>query len=381
RRYEIPLGVVAVYSASNFPFAFSVAGGDTASALAAGCPVVVKAHPAHPATSEATVAIVRRAARACGIATEVIGLVHGFDAGLELIRHPHIAAAGFTGSVRGGRALYNEAAARPTPIPFHGELGSINPVVITEAAVAERPEKITEGLVASMTLGHGQFCVKPGLVLIPAGVQGDRVVDGLAVALSNAEPGVLLDHRMRDSYLHGVSARHQLGGVVALTGTTAPDDHRVRPTALMVAARSVLDDPTLDLLLEECFGPTTVVVRYGEQSEITAVLDRIGGSLTATVHLAVDDREKHAELLNQLIRIAGRIVIDEWPTGVAVKPAQHHGGPYPASTSTSTSVGATAIERWLRPITFQNTPESLLPPELRDPNLIRVPRRTDGHRR
>lgn len=273
-----------------------------------------------------------------------------------------------------------EAAARLTPIPFHGELGSINPVVITEAAVAERPEKITEGLVASMTLGHGQFCVKPGLVLIPAGAQGDRVVDGLAVALSNAESGVLLDHRMRDSYLHGVSARHQLAGVVALTGTTAPDDHRVRPTALMVPARFVLDDPALELLLEECFGPTTVVVRYGEQSDITAVLDRISGSLTATVHLAADEREQQVELLDRLIRVAGRIVIDEWPTGVAVKPAQHHGGPYPASTSTSTSVGATAIERWLRPITFQNTPESLLPPELRDPNPLGVPRRTDGHR-
>ncbi|MEV0248080.1 aldehyde dehydrogenase (NADP(+)) [Nocardia sp. NPDC050712] len=380
RRYKIPLGVVAVYAASNFPFAFSVAGGDTASALAAGCPVVVKAHPGHPATSEATVAIMRRAAQACGLPVEVIGLVHGFDAGLDLIRHPVVAAAGFTGSVRGGRALYNEAAARPTPIPFHGELGSINPVVITEAAAAERAEAIGAGLAASMTLGNGQFCVKPGLVLIPAGLDGDRVVEGLRGALSHSKPGVLLDHRMRDAYLHGVSGRRELSGVRALTETFAPDEHQVVPTALMVAAETVLTDPTHELLLEECFGPTTVVVRYSAPSEISAVLTGVGGSLTATVHLGAQETTDPAGLLKELTRIAGRIVVDDWPTGVAVKPAQHHGGPYPASTSTSTSVGATAIERWLRPIVYQNTPESLLPQELREANPLALPRRVDGQR-
>ncbi|MEU9110184.1 aldehyde dehydrogenase family protein, partial [Streptomyces xanthophaeus] len=183
RRYKVPLGVVAVYAASNFPLAFSVPGGDTASALAVGCPVVVKAHPDHPATSELCASLLRRAAVATGLPADVVTVVHGFDAGLELIRHPLVAAAGFTGSVRGGRALFDAAAARPVPIPFHGELGSLNPVVVTPAAAAERAEEIGAGLAGAVTLGVGQFCVKPGLVLVPEGPDGDRLADALAKAL------------------------------------------------------------------------------------------------------------------------------------------------------------------------------------------------------
>ena len=210
RRYKVPLGVVAVYSASNFPFAFSVPGGDTASALAAGCPVVVKAHPDHPGLSELVASVLRRAAAQHDIPDGVLGLVHGFDAGVELVKHPLVTAAGFTGSVRGGRALFDAAAARPAPIPFHGELGSLNPVVITEAAAAERAEAIGTGLAGSMTLGVGQFCVKPGLVLAPSGASGDRLVKSLTDAVSDTDAGVLLDHRMRDNFVAGVAERAEL---------------------------------------------------------------------------------------------------------------------------------------------------------------------------
>ncbi|MDN3295092.1 aldehyde dehydrogenase (NADP(+)) [Streptomyces ficellus] len=381
RRYKVPLGVVAVYSASNFPFAFSVPGGDTASALAAGCPVVVKAHPDHPATSELAAAILRQAAARHGIPQAVVGLVHGFEAGVVLVKHPLIAAAGFTGSVRGGRALFDAAAARPVPIPFHGELGSLNPVVITEAAAAERAEQIGTGLAGSMTLGVGQFCVKPGLVLAPAGPAGDQLVTSLAGAVGDTAGGVLLDHRMRDNFVAGVAERAALPDVDAPVTPGEDDEHTVRPGFLTVPAARLAAEGEHDLLLEECFGPVTVVARYADDDEVSAVLSRLPGNLTATVHLSSDEAEGKgdaAAILAQLTPLAGRVLVNGWPTGVAVAPAQHHGGPYPATTSTSTSVGGTAIERWLRPVTYQSAPEALLPPELRDENPLGLPRRVDG---
>ena len=381
RRYKIPLGVVAVYSASNFPFAFSVAGGDTASALAAGCPVVVKAHPDHPALSELVAATLRRAAASHGIPKGVVGLVHGFEAGIELIKHPLVAAAGFTGSVRGGRALFDAAAARPVPIPFHGELGSLNPVVVTEAAAAERAEAIGAGLAGSMTLGVGQFCVKPGFVLAPAGASGDRLVKSLTDAVSDTEAGVLLDHRMRDNFLAGVAERAELPDVESPVTAGACGEHTVSAGFLTVPAEKLTDAGEHDLLLEECFGPLTVVARYEDEDEVKRVLDRLPGNLTATVHLSTQEAAgegRGAEILAELTPLAGRVLVNGWPTGVAVAPAQHHGGPYPATTSTSTSVGGTAIERWLRPVVYQGAPEALLPPELRDDNPLGLPRRFDG---
>ncbi|GGV47216.1 aldehyde dehydrogenase (NADP(+)) [Streptomyces spectabilis] len=381
RRYRIPLGVVAVYGASNFPFAFSVPGGDTASALAAGCPVVVKAHPDHPATSELVAKVLRRAAAEHGVPQAVVGLVHGFDAGLELIRHPLVAAAGFTGSVRGGRALFDAAAARPVPIPFHGELGSLNPVVVTEAAAAERAEQIGTGLAGSMTLGVGQFCVKPGLVLAPEGADGDRLVKSLTDAVSDTEPGVLLDHRMRDDFVTGVAARAGLTDVSAPVTPGAGGVHTVAAGFLTVPAARLAAEGPHDLLLEECFGPVTVVARYASPQEITAVLSRLPGNLTATVQLSAEEAAgagRGAELLAELTPLAGRVLVNGWPTGVAVAPAQHHGGPYPATTSTATSVGGTAIGRWLRPVVYQSTPQALLPPELHDANPLGLPRRYDG---
>ncbi|WP_328860156.1 aldehyde dehydrogenase (NADP(+)) [Streptomyces sp. NBC_00306] len=383
RRYKIPLGVVAVYSASNFPLAFSVPGGDTASALAAGCPVVVKAHPDHPATAELCASVLRRAAKQVGLPEDVLSLVHGFEAGVELVRHPLVAAAGFTGSVRGGRALFDAAAARPTPIPFHGELGSLNPVVVTEEAAAERAEQIGSGLAGSMTLGEGQFCTKPGFVLAPAGDAGDRMLKSLTDAVSETEPGVMLDHRMRGAFVEGVRERADLPFVEAPITPGAGGDHTVSAGFLSLPARLLTADGPHDLLLEECFGPVTVVARYESDDEITAVLGRLPGNLTATLHLSAAEAAgegRGAELLAELTPLAGRVLVDGWPTGVAVAPAQHHGGPYPATTSTSTSVGATAIERWLRPVTYQTTPEALLPPELRDDNPLGLPRRVDGRR-
>ncbi|NWF26384.1 aldehyde dehydrogenase (NADP(+)) [Streptomyces sp. PKU-EA00015] len=381
RRYKVPLGVVAVYAASNFPFAFSVPGGDTASALAAGCPVVVKAHPDHPATSELVAALLRRAAAGHGIPETVVGLVHGFDAGVELVKHPLVAAAGFTGSVRGGRALFDAAAARPVPIPFHGELGSLNPVVVTEAAAAERAEQIGTGLAGSMTLGVGQFCVKPGLVFAPAGPAGDQLVKTLTDAVSDTAAGVLLDHRMRDNFVAGVAERAALPDVDTPVTPGAGSEHTVSPGFLSVPAARLAADGAHDLLLEECFGPVTVVARYDSHDDVTAVLSRLPGNLTATVHLSGEEAEGNgngASILAELTPLAGRVLVNGWPTGVAVAAAQHHGGPYPATTSTSTSVGGTAIERWMRPVTYQTTPEALLPPELRDDNPLGLPRRVDG---
>ncbi|MFJ8886454.1 aldehyde dehydrogenase (NADP(+)) [Streptomyces sp. NPDC102402] len=381
RRYKIPLGVVAVYAASNFPLAFSVPGGDTASALAAGCPVVVKAHPDHPATSEICAALLRRAAAQNGLPEDVLTVVHGFEAGVELVKHPLVSAAGFTGSIRGGRALFDAAAARPTPIPFHGELGSLNPVVVTEAAAAERGEQIGAGLGGSMTMGAGQFCTKPGFVFAPSGEAGDQLLKSLTKSVSGTGAGVMLDHRMRDAFVHGVAERAALPDVEAPVTPGAGGEHTVSPGFFTVPARRLAQEGPHDALLEECFGPVTVVARYDSPDEITAVLTRLPGNLTATLQIATEEADGSAAgLLSELTPVAGRVLVNGWPTGVAVAPAQHHGGPYPATTSTSTSVGATAIERWLRPVSYQSTPEALLPQELREDNPQNLPRRVDGRR-
>ncbi|WP_330295758.1 aldehyde dehydrogenase (NADP(+)) [Streptomyces sp. NBC_00503] len=382
RRYKVPLGVVAVYAASNFPLAFSVPGGDTASALAAGCPVVVKAHPDHPATSELCASLLRRAAVAAGLPPEVVAVVHGFDAGLELIRHPLVTAAGFTGSIRGGRALFDAAAARPVPIPFHGELGSLNPVVVTPAAAAERAEEIGAGLAGSVTLGVGQFCVKPGLVLVPEGADGDRLAGALGKSLGESGPGVLLDHRMRENFIAGVRERAALPGVEAPVAPGSGGEHTVGAGYLSLPARTLLEGGPYEVLLEECFGPVTVLVRYADQGEAQTLLGRLPGNLTATLQLSAAEAAggpgPAAELIARATALAGRIVVNGWPTGVAVAPAQHHGGPYPAATSHSTSVGGTAIERWLRPVAYQSVPDALLPPELREANPLGLPRRVTG---
>lgn len=364
RRWKVPIGAVAVFAASNFPFAFSVPGGDTASALAAGCPVVVKAHPDHPETSELAAQAIRAAAGKAGLPADVLVVIHGYQAGGDLVRHPLIAAVGFTGSIPGGRALFDIAAARPAPIPFYGELGSVNPVLVTERAAATRADEIAAGLVASYTLGQGQFCTKPGLVLLPAGPAGDALAAAARETASAAAPGALLDGRMREHFLAGFAARAAAPGVRTLTpaaaAPTGDAPQAVRAGLLEVDAADLGGD-----LVEECFGPVTVLVRYRDAADAEAVLSRLGGNLTATLH-AEPDEPGAAAWLARLTRFAGRVVFGGWPTGVAVAPAMTHGGPYPATTTPTTSVGGTAIDRWLRPVTFQSAPPSLLPKELAD---------------
>ena len=362
RRWKVPIGTVAVFAASNFPFAFSVPGGDTASALAAGCPVVVKAHPDHPQTSELAAATIREAAVKVGLPADVLTLVQGYQAGIDLVRHPLIAAVGFTGSIPGGRALFDLAVARPTPIPFYGELGSLNPVLVTERAARARADEIAAGLVASYTLGQGQFCTKPGLVLVPAGPAGDELTRAATATAADAAPGALLDARMRDHFLDGFAARAAEPGVRTLAAAAAaPADgapQAVRAGLLEVDAADLSGD-----LLEECFGPVTVLVRYRDAADAEAVLSNLGGNLTATLHAEASEPDA-AAWLTRLSRFAGRVVFGGWPTGVAVAPAMTHGGPYPATTTPTTSVGGAAIDRWLRPVTFQTVPPDLLPPEL-----------------
>ncbi|HEX3649320.1 MAG TPA: aldehyde dehydrogenase (NADP(+)), partial [Pseudonocardiaceae bacterium] len=371
RRMLVPIGPVAVFGAANFPLAFSVPGGDTAAALAAGCPVVIKAHPSHPATAQRCFEIMR------GIAPAgVIGLVHGQDAGSELVRHPAIRAVGFTGSLTAGRALADLAAARPEPIPFYGELSSINPVVVTPAAAAERAETIGAGLAGSATLGAGQFCTKPGLAFVPAGEAGDRLRAAAAAAFTELGGLVALNGGIARGYATGTERIAGHAGMAALaTGTELDGDgFRMRP-ALFGTDTAHLDDA----LTEECFGPVTILVSYVDEVDLLAALHRLPGSLSAAVHLTDEDDTAVTEILDVLRPKAGRLLFDGFPTGVAVAWAQHHGGPWPATNTLHTSVGITSIRRFLRPVAWQDAPRRLLPPELRDePGEAAVPRRVDG---
>ncbi|MFI6498546.1 aldehyde dehydrogenase (NADP(+)) [Nonomuraea typhae] len=365
RRMKHPLpGVVAVFAASNFPFAFSVAGGDTASALAAGCPVVVKAHPGHPATSERVAEVVRGALPSA----DLLGLVHGLEAGAELVRHADVVAAGFTGSVAGGRAIQALIDERETPIPFFGELGSVNPVVVLPSADARA---VAGGFAASLTLGVGQFCTNPGLLFVP---DEPGLLDQLAAAVSETTGGAMLGERIRDGYLSGVERLAELP--LLAEGKSGEGAWAVTPKVFVTDIAMFADK--LPRIAEECFGPASVVVTYREMSGLLAVLDQLEGSLTATVHAIAP--EEAAPVADVLRRKAGRLIWNGWPTGVAVCWAMHHSGPWPASTNPAhTSVGATAIDRWLAPTAYQDWPEELLPLELRDANPLGVPQRIDGH--
>ncbi|KQO97049.1 aldehyde dehydrogenase (NADP(+)) [Leifsonia sp. Leaf264] len=371
RRMLTAVGPVAVYSASNFPFAFSVAGGDTASALAAGCPVIVKAHSGHPRLSVRTAEIVTDALTTAGAPDGIFALVVGREAGNALVQHPAIAAAGFTGSLSGGRALFDLASGRPDPIPFYGELGSINPVVITAAAIAARGGSLATGLAGSFTLGSGQFCTKPGVVFVPTGT---AFADDLAAAVGPATTGRLLTDRIASAFPVGLAALAADDSVTIVVGAIDSDTDAPQPVVLRTDARAVATRP--DTLLEECFGPVTLLVEYADEAELFAALGALGGSLTATLHS--EPGEEVASLVERLSQVAGRVLFAGWPTGVAVTWSQHHGGPWPATTSLHTSVGASAIRRFLRPIAFQDAPDALLPAPLRDANLAAAPRRVDG---
>lgn len=371
RRMLQPLGPVAVFAASNFPFAFSVAGGDTASALAAGCPVVVKAHSAQPATSHATAQVVARALTEAGAPAGTFDIVYGTVAGSQLVRHPAIKAAGFTGSTSGGRILFDLAQGRPDPIPFYGELGSINPGVILPGAVAERGAELAQGYAQSLTLGVGQFCTNPGLTFVPTPFVGQ-----LAEAVGKTAGGAMLTARIRDSYTSGTEALAE-HATLSASGAASADAYGVQPQLFTVDLATFAGD--VQKYTEECFGPAGLVVTYDDIDALFALLGRLPGSLTASVQAAASDADNAAKAAAIFRHIAGRVIYNQWPTGVAVAWGMQHGGPWPATTNAlHTSVGATSIRRWLAPVTFQAWPDAMLPQELQDANPLKIPRRRDG---
>lgn len=364
RRYRMPLGPVLVFAASNFPFAFSVAGGDTASALAAGCPAVVKAHPGHPQLSRRTATILQSTIGMPG----VFGLVEGEQGGVEALRHPGIRAAAFTGSVHGGLALARIAADRPEPIPFYGELGSVNPVIITPAAAAARASEIAKGYVASLTLGAGQFCTNPGILFVPDGAD---LVDRIATHLEQVPATAMLNERIAAGYLEGAE---KLAAVTGARKSVWPNEaSSLAPRLLTIDLNTFAETPEM---AEECFGPIGVVVTYRDVTDLASVVARLPGQLTATLHADGDEAAHLSELIEALTERSGRVLWNDWPTGVAVTAAMQHGGPFPATTAaTTTSVGTAAIERFLRPVAYQGWPQELLPSPLRDDNPWNVPQR------
>jgi NADP-dependent aldehyde dehydrogenase len=374
RRMLVPLGPVAVFGASNFPLAFSVPGGDTASALAAGCPVVVKAHGSHPATSQLCFQLMEEAARKAGAPEGTLGIVHGLQAGAALVSHPAIRAVGFTGSLSGGQALMRLIGQRPDPVPFFGELSSLNPVVVTPRAAEERGARIGRELVSSFTLGGGQFCTKPGLVLLPGGPAGDAVLDAMAEAVRESTPAVLLNEGIAATYGRVSAHLAEFPGVRTVAHGPAAEEggFRGEPLLLATSAEELPREVT-----EECFGPVAVAARYDGEDMLFSALEAMPSSLTATVLRGEGETELPLAVSQQLRGRAGRLVYDAYPTGVAVSWAQHHGGPWPSTNSQHTSVGTTAIRRFLRPVTWQGAPQDLLPAELTD-DYAGIPRRVDG---
>lgn len=377
RRYRIPVGPVLNFAASNFPFAFSVAGGDTAAALAAGCPVIVKAHSGHPLLSVRTAEIVAGALESAGAPAGILQLISGQAAGVAMLNDPRIAAGSFTGSIRAGRILADVAAARPAPIPFYGELGSVNPVFVTRAALDERSDAIADGYLTSVAGSAGQLCTKPGFLFVPTGhALGDRLT---------AQAAAIGEHRLLNP---GIAAgyRDRRDAVLAAPGVTPIVEGSLRfdehgqgwatPTIVTVS----LDGLQLqrEALLDESFGPLSVVVEYDDESTLAAHCDDLfEGNLTGTVHAgAGEDSAALRAVIDWISGHAGRVLFGGWPTGVAVTPAQQHGGPWPAtSNDSSTSVGSAAIGRFLRPVAYQSVPHALLPVPLRDDNPWNVPQR------
>lgn len=378
RSMNRPLGPVAVFGASNFPLAFSVAGGDTASALAAGCPVIVKAHPAHPGTSELVGKAMQKAVKESGLPAGVFSLL--FDAGIEvgvsLVKHPAVKAVAFTGSQGGGKALMRLAAERPEPIPCYAEMGSTNPLFILPGAMKERREALAQGLQASFTLGSGQFCTKPGLVFTPS---ESAFSDALQSGVSGLGPQGMLTPGIANKYRAAVEERKKEGHAAVLAeGGTANNDEIAARAATIFKVK--LDEfVAQDSLEEEIFGPTTLLIQYGEVSDLVKAAERLHGHLTATIHGTDDDIAKAGELIRVLETKVGRVLFNGYPTGVEVCHAMVHGGPYPAtSDSRTTSVGTRAITRFARPVCYQDCPDGALPEELRRSNSLGIMRLVNG---
>ena len=356
-----PIGPVAVFGASNFPLAFSTAGGDTAAALAAGCPVVVKGHPAHPGTGEIVADAIHAAITRCNVHPGVFSLIQGdqVDYAQALVQHPLIRAVGFTGSLGAGRALFDLCAARPEPIPFFGELGSVNPMFVLPSAAAKRGVQIGEGWAGSLTMGAGQFCTNPGIAIIPKGVEGDRIVAAAAETLAKVGPQPMLPDGIAAAYQQG-KERFEARNAVRAVLTTSDRGRQASPNLFETDADRYLGDRDLG---EEVFGPLGLVIRVDGEGQMLDLALGLEGQLTTTLLMDPDDTGMAQRLLPILERKAGRILVNGFPTGVEVADSMVHGGPYPASTNFgATSVGTLAIRRFLRPVCYQNLPEDLVRP-------------------
>ncbi len=364
-----PIGPVVVFGSSNFPFAYSVAGGDTASAFAAGCPVIVKAHPAHPGTSELVGRLILHAVRECGLPEGTFSLLFdaGFEVGQALVSHPLVKAVGFTGSLRGGRALTDLAAARPEPIPVYAEMGSVNPFFILPGALAERAVSLVDGLYASATVGVGQFCTKPGLIVLQRSVPAEHFVRDLVARLAATPEAPMLTAGIHKNFVGNTAARaHQPGVMIIAEGQTG-SPCGAAPVWFETAALDFLSNHAL---AEEIFGPSSLVVWCKDRAEMLEVARELDGNLTATLHVGATEAKEQADLVGVLATKAGRVILNGYPTGLEVSSAIVHGGPYPATSDggRSTSVGTRALNRWARLICFQSFTDDLLPPELQDAN-------------
>jgi NADP-dependent aldehyde dehydrogenase len=379
RRKLVPIGPVVVFGASNFPFAFSVPGGDTASALAAGNPVVVKAHPAHPGTSELIARAILAAAKASQMPEGVFSMVHGVshEVGLRLVRQAAAKAVSFTGSLKAGRALFDAAAARPEPIPVYAEMGSTNPIFILPGALKQNGNGIAEGLLQSVTLGVGQFCTNPGLVFGLGDKGLESFIEKAGQAAVSSPPGTMLYQGICERYHEGVERTRNIPGV-RVVGQSAAAGNAGQASAMVLAT----DSKTFlqhEALSEELFGPSTLIVSCGSANELERIAKDLPGQLTATIHGTEDDLRAHRGLVSILEQKVGRLLFNGFSTGVEVCPSMHHGGPYPATTDAHfTSVGGAAIIRFARPICFQNFPDSSLPIELRNKNERGIWRLVDG---
>src|SRR5579871_1151725 len=380
RRMLIPLGPVVVFGAGNFPLAFSVPGGDTASALAAGCPVVVKAHPAHPGTSELAARAILWAAEATGMPEGVFSMLHGLkETGLAMVRHPKTQAVGFTGSLIGGRALFDAAHQREKPIPVYAEMGSINPVFVLPGALRARGEKIAEGLALSVTQGVGQFCTNPGLTIGLNDQALTPFIETLAERLSQTAPATMLYAGIREAYGRGIERLQQTEGVKQQTHPTTPADPALTQANAAIFTTDAQTFLQTHALSEEVFGPSSLLVVCGSPEEMEAVANGLEGQLTATIHGTPEDLRDYRGLVAVLETKAGRLIFNGFPTGVEVCAAMQHGGPYPATTdSRTTSVGTAAILRFARPVCYQDFPQEALPVELQDANAHGIWRLLDG---
>ena len=374
RKVNLPIGLVAVFGASNFPFAYSVIGGDSAAALAAGCPVIVKAHPSHPGTSALTFDAVQRAISAQGLSSDIFTMVQGRNPEIThwIALAPEVSAIGFTGSALVGKLLVDLSHSRKVPIPVFAEMGSLNPIFITAAALAERATAIGEALFDSATLGSGQFCTKPGLIFL--GGASEDFIAAMRSKMGTVGSQPLLNKGIAERYTGAIASLSKISGVECIVGDTPNTGFIVKPTIFVMSYETYKAHPEFS---HEHFGPTTVIVKCDE-SDFVEIITHSEGQLTATLHLATG--EVQLDLVQKLSAIAGRLILNGAPTGVAVTPAQNHGGPWPSSSTHTTSVGIDAIYRFLRPVSYQGFPDELLPAALMRSNPEGIERITNGVR-